>query len=110
MINRCFVRGKPCSAKATEAEVAQRAMPPRATPAQLGFPLTRRAQAERRGILKTAPNGSFPVFAPTQNSEEPFGSGYLSQSVGHRIIASSISSTHQVHCERRCEHRHFLAV
>ena len=43
-INRCFVSWKPCSAKATEAEVAQRAMPPRATRAQLGFRFTRRAQ------------------------------------------------------------------
>ena len=61
-INRCFVRGKPCSAKATEAEVAQRAIPPRATPAQLGFPLTRRAQAEQWFILKTAPRAAHALF------------------------------------------------
>ncbi len=38
--------------------MAQRAMPPMATPAQLGFPLAHRAQAEHRGILKTAPEAA----------------------------------------------------
>ena len=55
-LNQCSVRGKSRSAKATEADAGQRPVPPRATPAQLDFPLTRRAQAERRFNLKTAPN------------------------------------------------------
>ena len=54
-INQPSVSEKGRSAKATEAEAGQRPVPPRATPAQLGFPLTRRAQAEHRVILKTAP-------------------------------------------------------
>ena len=48
-------------------EASQRLVPPRTTPAQLGFPFTRRAQAERRIILKTAPSavlGSCPSLAP----------------------------------------------
>ncbi|MBC8040195.1 MAG: hypothetical protein H7Y06_06615 [Opitutaceae bacterium] len=38
------MRGKVGSAKATEVEVAQRAMPPRSTQAQPAFPLTRRVR------------------------------------------------------------------
>ena len=53
--DRGFVSRKPCSTKAAEAEVGQRPMPPRTTPAQLGLRLTRRAQAKHRFTLKTAP-------------------------------------------------------
>lgn len=35
--NRCYVSGKPSSAKEAEEEESQRLMPPRSTPAQLGF-------------------------------------------------------------------------
>ncbi len=55
-ISRCYVREKPCSAKAAEVEASQRLVPPRTTPAQLGFPFTLRASAERQFILKTAPS------------------------------------------------------
>ncbi len=41
------VAEKPRSAKAAEAEAGQRPVPPRATPAQRGFPATRRAGAEQ---------------------------------------------------------------
>jgi hypothetical protein len=58
-IGRCSVRGKSGSAKAPEVEAGQRPVPPRVTPGQLGFPLTRRAHAEPRFILKTAPGPLF---------------------------------------------------
>jgi hypothetical protein len=55
---------KPISAKATEAEAAQSAVPPRATPAQLGFILARRAWAGRRFIHQTHPNAQSLLISP----------------------------------------------
>jgi hypothetical protein len=47
------------SAKATEAEVAQRAMPPRATPTQCLYCLARRASAMGRFISLKNENAVF---------------------------------------------------